>query len=103
MVGVVSPRHKAAAQGRFQTSLPPAFFPEEEHITEQKPGWLQGQPCPVSSESTDEEHKNKTYFSNLSWGLLGLEVPFGNEGTEKGLVTSPADPWKKTQSGNKAE
>lgn len=46
------------------------------------------------SESTDEGCQTKTYFSNLSRGLLGLEVPFGKEGTGKGFVTSPADPWK---------
>lgn len=63
-------------------------------MKKQKP---HGQPCLMSSEITDEGCQIKTYFSNLSRGLLGLEVPFGKEGTGKGFVTSPADSWKRTQ------
>lgn len=58
--------------------------------TKQEPQWLHDQPCLPSSEG----QRTKSYLSNLIWGLLGLEVPFGTEGTGKEFITSPADPWK---------
>lgn len=72
--------------------FPPLFPPKEMLMKKQKPGWPHGQTCLMSSESKDEGCQTKTYFSNLSRGLLGLEVPFGKEGTGKGFVSSPADP-----------
>lgn len=79
------------------THLSPLFPPKEVLRKKQKSEWPHGQPCLMPSESKEEGCQAKTYFSNLSRGLLGLEVPFGIEGTGKGFVTSPADPWKRTE------
>lgn len=63
-------------------------------MRKQKPGWLQGQPCLVSSETTGRAVKQT--LTVLTSGLLLLSS-CGREITGRGFFSSPDDPWKTTE------